>query len=241
MCGIYGVNGKFSEEQLHFALSRLKHRGPDADGIFINSLKTAALVHTRLSIQDLSSSANQPMISESKQFAITYNGEIYNSSELKNKYLPNFKFKTSGDTELLLELFAKYKESILQEINGIFSFGILDLSTNEILIARDRFGVKPLYYRVDSLSFVFASEIKALLTPEHNLSLDKGSIARSLSLLWTPHPNTCFKEIKKLHPGTFMKIRDSKVISSESFYNLDHYQKNDFFFEEKQIHSKKLA
>ena len=134
MCGIYGVNGKFSEEQLHFALSRLKHRGPDADGIFINSLKTAALVHTRLSIQDLSSSANQPMISESKQFAITYNGEIYNSSELKNKYLPNFKFKTSGDTELLLELFAKYKESILQEINGIFSFGILDLSTNEILM-----------------------------------------------------------------------------------------------------------
>ena len=141
MCGIIGgVTKKIISNEV---LNSIEHRGPDSNGLFIDD--KVFLGHTRLSIQDLSNKANQPMLSECKNFVIIFNGEIYNHNEIRREHLQNIDFNSSGDTETLLRAYIKYGESCLELLNGIFAFAIYNISKREFFIVRDQFGVKPLY------------------------------------------------------------------------------------------------
>ena len=166
MCGIVGMvsaqsrSDSFTTDRLNQALATLQHRGPDGRGQYRDP--QVWLGHTRLSIIDLSEAGSQPMQSESGRFVITYNGEVYNYRELAAKYSLG-PLRSTSDTEVVLRLFEKLGAASFLELNGIFAFCIYDRQTKKIWLVRDRFGVKPLYYRADSSGMVFASEVKAIL------------------------------------------------------------------------------
>src|SRR3989338_3471451 len=167
MCGIAGIvnlDKKFVEHSLLEKMIDIqRHRGPDDMGIFLD--KSAGLGHARLSIIDLSRDAHQPMPNEDATIFIVHNGEIYNYIELKSELeCLGHRFKSKSDTEVILHAYEEWGERCLESFNGMWSFAILDLRKKVLFCARDRFGVKPFYYYVDERIFVFASEIKSLLT-----------------------------------------------------------------------------
>lgn len=224
MCGIAGVvmnsGFSFNDDVLESALLLLKHRGPDYSGAYRNG--NVWLGHTRLSIIDLSSEANQPMLNTDESFAIVYNGEVYNFRDLKSRYRLDG-LKTSGDTEVVLELFIQHGEAILKDLNGMFAFAINDVNKNELTLVRDRLGIKPLYYYHDSNIFAFASEIRALQMlignkTECNISSVHEWLYYGNSLGGT----TMFKEIKQVLPGHTL------VFDIENFeFKLNTYWKLD--------------
>lgn len=165
MCGITGYFAtNTSKEQRERALSQMleaqKHRGPDAMQLWQDNY--IALGHNRLSIIDLSEQANQPMRSACNRFVIVFNGEIYNYIEIKKELQNDFFFQTQSDTEVLLNAYLKWGKAMLSKLNGMFSIAIWDTDEKKLFLARDRFGVKPLYYYWDTEKLVFASEIKAI-------------------------------------------------------------------------------
>jgi asparagine synthase (glutamine-hydrolysing) len=220
MCGIIGGIGRFENSVLTQALDAVTHRGPDSKGIFDN--ENIFLGHTRLSIQDLSENGNQPMSSEDNRYVIIFNGEIYNHLDIRRELLTNRVFKSSGDTETVLYAYIQYGESIFEKLNGIFAFAIFDNLTNEIIIARDHFGVKPLYfYKKDDL-FLFGSELKSFLPFVVDLSLCPEAVFNYISFLWSPGEKTAFKLVKKLLPGTYLKfnIKEKLVINPVCFFKI---------------------
>ena len=161
MCGIVGIIGSLpnGNECINEMLFAQRHRGPDATHKWIG--ENVFLGHNRLSIIDLSSEADQPMVSSDGRFILVFNGEIYNYLELKEQ-LFDYSFKTSSDTEVLLALFQKKGKTMLNDLNGMFSFAIWDTKEQKMFAARDRFGVKPFYYAFKNDTLFFASEIKTL-------------------------------------------------------------------------------
>lgn len=169
MCGIFGaidLSGNqlpFSDNIYSNALNAIKHRGPDDEGRWMNDNKSVFLGQRRLSIIDLSSAGHQPMCNENNTLQIIFNGEIYNFQEIKNELLLlGHKFKSKTDTEVILHGYEQYGESIVLKLRGMFSFAIYNTLTNEIFIARDRLGIKPLYYVQCDKLFIFSSEIKPI-------------------------------------------------------------------------------
>lgn len=222
MCGIIGAIGVVEESAKRDALENIIHRGPNSTGIY--SKETLFLGHTRLSIQDLSEKANQPMFSDDKRHVIIFNGEIYNHLEIRRELLTNRDFKSTGDTETVLYAYIQYGVSILEKLNGIFAFAIFDNETSEIIIVRDHFGVKPLYfYKKDDL-FLFGSELKSFLPFKIDLSFCPEAVFNYISFLWSPGEKTAFKYVKKLLPGTFLKfnIKEKINISPVRFYKLNY-------------------
>ena len=162
MCGIAGIIGSAaSENKLKPMLNIQQHRGPDHAGIYLKE-NQVALGHNRLSIIDLSEAAQEPFADNSKRYFLIFNGEIYNYLELKQELKPVYDFKTESDTEVLLAAYIHWGRKCLEKFNGMFSFAIWDSREKKLFAARDRFGVKPLYYSFDGNSFYFASEIKTL-------------------------------------------------------------------------------
>lgn len=161
MCGIAGIIGDYSSQQLDSMLLSQSHRGPDAKGKYIDS-NFAVLGHNRLAIIDLSQQSNQPFLDSSERYSLVFNGEIYNYIELKNELQYLYSFKTESDTEVLLAAYIIYGASCLQKLNGMFSFAIWDSHEKKLFAARDRFGVKPFFYAIKEDSLYFSSEIKAL-------------------------------------------------------------------------------
>lgn len=160
MCGIAGVLGAAaSENTIALLLEKQRHRGPDAEQFWSQS--GIALGHNRLSIIDLSDAANQPMYSHDRKYIMVFNGEIYNYKELKNE-LSEFHFATTSDSEVLLAAYQKWGVAMLSKLNGMFSIAVWDCEKQELFLARDRFGVKPLFYSFHEGSLYFASEIKSL-------------------------------------------------------------------------------
>lgn len=161
MCGIAGIVGRNPENMLVLTsmLDMQKHRGPDAQGTWAD--EEVFLGHNRLSILDLSEAANQPMFSNCRRFIIIFNGEIYNYIELRQTL--DYSFRTKSDTEVLLAMYIKYQDKMLNYLNGMFAFAIWDIQEKKLFAARDRFGVKPFYYSFHKDQFLFASEIKTLL------------------------------------------------------------------------------
>lgn len=159
MCGIYGrynFDGRpVEKETLSNMSDTLRHRGPDAEDCFVRN--NIGLGAVRLSIIDLSQKANQPMFTSDRRFCIVYNGEVYNYIELRNELKGKYNFISNSDTEVVLYSFVEWGEMCLDRFNGMFAFAVFDSVNNTLFLARDRFGVKPLYYYLSENSFIFSS------------------------------------------------------------------------------------
>ena len=225
MCSISGImyfNKKLfvKKKQIHNMNLTLKHRGPDASGIWISKNKNIGLGHTRLSIIDLSKEANQPFVDRTKNFILAFNGEIYNYMEIKKKLIDKgYKFKTkNSDTEILLLSYIEWGLKCVDKFRGMFAFAIWDNLKKKVFLIRDRVGVKPLYYKFDSEKLIFSSEIKAiLLDPDYIPEIDEESMYHYLTFLCTPAPKTMFKQINKLEAGTWLSF-DEKGNSEKKQY-----------------------
>lgn len=216
MCGILGIyykdkNRKFNKNLFKNLLDTIKHRGPDSSDIFQNNNFIFGM--NRLSIVD-QKLGNQPMSSEDGDYKIIFNGEIYNYRELKIELeRSNIKFKSNSDTEVVLNLYIKYGEKFLSKVNGMFAFAIYKISTNEIFIARDRFGVKPLYYFNNHDLFFFSSELTPILKSNiENFEINYQSIIDYFSLLYIGEPKTIIKKVFQLKPGHFLKLKGNNLI-----------------------------
>jgi asparagine synthase (glutamine-hydrolysing) len=210
MCGILGAlnyDGDFDS-----SLDLIKHRGPDAGSTFQHN--NIFLGHRRLKIIDLSDSANQPMTSNDGRYTIIFNGEIYNFQSIRNDLKKlNFNFKTQSDTEVILYAYIAWKEKCLDKFNGMFAFAIYDNKKENIFIARDRVGIKPLYYFKKDNQFIFSSEINPILNlvNSNDISTDYSSIIDYFTYLFVPEDKTLYKEIKKLLPGHYLNFNDSSI------------------------------
>lgn len=206
MCGICGFVGLASPGLIDRMTDTLGHRGPDDRGTFVD--RDVALGHRRLSIIDLGG-GHQPMHSADGRYVLVYNGEIYNYAELRTELVAHgATFQTESDTEVLLKLLEREGTSALHRLNGMFAFALFDTRERELLLARDRIGIKPLYYTVDRDRLLFASETKALLhEPEWNRELNPHALRDYLVLRYVPGPVTLFRHVERLPPGCFMRFR----------------------------------
>ncbi len=220
MCGICGkvTFGEAREDTydlIREMTSALDHRGPDDSGHFEFISKTFSLFfgHTRLSVIDLSQSGHQPMQTLDGRYTLIYNGELYNYHELKTELKrEGVEFTGTSDSEVLLHLFAREKLAALPKLNGMFSFALYDSEEKSVYIARDRFGIKPLYYYKDVGKFVFASELGSLLKDKSiKRELDYEALYHYLSFNFIPAPNTIFQNIKKLEPGHYLKLTGNRL------------------------------
>lgn len=216
MCGIAGIisqNGQIDKSALERLILTLGHRGPDDSGMWFDDEKKAALGHQRLSVIDLSSAGHQPMTYEKGRYVVTYNGEIYNYQEIKKELESlGYLFETHSDTEVLLAAYAQWKEKALDRFDGMFAFAIWDKKEKILFAARDRFGEKPFKYYSYKGDFVFASEIKALLSyPNVPREIDWGAIDTALALQFVPAPYTGFKHIYKLPAGHYLVLKRGEV------------------------------
>lgn len=230
MCGLAGVlhfnkDQKVDEQKLTNARESLIHRGPETGANFID--QNLGLAHRRLSIIDLSSDGNQPMISCNNRYVIVYNGEIYNYLQLhKELASKGVLFKSSCDTEVLLNMYIVYGESMLDQLNGMFAFAIWDKEKRSLFIARDRVGIKPLYYYQDEDSFVFASETKALFRYGLPLQIEEDNLNEFLLFRFVSGEKTLFKNIKKLMPGHSVLITEDKKVTTKCWWHLADKIKN---------------
>lgn len=210
MCGINGFN--FKEENLIQKMNEAaKHRGPDDVGVFVSN--HWSLGHNRLSIIDLSPSGHQPMISADKKFVIVFNGELYNFLEIKKELSDlGYKFKSKTDTEVILYGYQEWGSGCLQKFNGMFAFAILNTETEELFLARDRIGIKPLYYYHKGDRFIFSSEVKAILQHGVDASLNYDALNIYFRLLYVPSPLTMWQNIYKLEPAHYAVVsKEGKV------------------------------
>jgi asparagine synthase (glutamine-hydrolysing) len=207
MCGIAGMAGTADERLLKSMLAVTRHRGPDDSGTYAacgqDSAARVAFGNNRLSILDLSPAGHQPMSNEDGTIWVAYNGEIYNFPELRKELVSDgHQFKSHTDTEVLVHLYEKYGIGMVKRLNGMFAFAIWDVRTQQLVIFRDRTGIKPLYFRQVGERLYFASETKALLLcPGVSVDIDLRSLCQYLTHLYVPSPNSLFKGVQKLPPG----------------------------------------
>ncbi|MEW6001524.1 MAG: asparagine synthase (glutamine-hydrolyzing) [Nitrospirota bacterium] len=215
MCGICGIVHidlckSVVREDLERMCKTLIHRGPDDEGFFID--QNVGLGMRRLNIIDLVT-GHQPILNENGFIRIIFNGEIYNYPDLRKELEKRgHKFSTSSDTETIVHLYEEYGEKCVEKLNGMFAFAIWDHINQRLLLARDRLGVKPLYYFFDDRSFVFGSEIKAILEyREIPRSIDFKALDSFLTFEYIPAPLSIFKGIRKLPPGHTLTLQNGKV------------------------------
>jgi asparagine synthase (glutamine-hydrolysing) len=239
MCGITGIfnfNGeKCRIKDIKKMCDALAHRGPDDKGYFIDNY--LALGHRRLSIIDLSSAAHQPMFKKNTNLIIIYNGEIYNYRELKEELeLKGHRFYSESDTEVVISCFDEWGADCLNKLNGMFAFAIWDKKNRTLTIARDRYGIKPLYYWQNDKVFLFSSEIKSFLKhPQFQVDLDLQTLVEYFTFQNTFTYRTLFKGVRLLPPGCFMEI------SLENTLKISTAQYWDFCFkEEKNIKDERI-
>lgn len=213
MCGIAGFIGKTNEwkDEIVRMCTKIKHRGPDAEGFWSDENTEVVLGHRRLSILDISENGKQPMLSGNGRYVISYNGEIYNYKEIArelNKSNPNIKMKTKTDTEVLLEAISEWGiRSTLQKARGAFAFALFDRKTDVLYLARDRMGEKPLYYGKTDKRFVFSSDLACMeqLSDFHN-KINKEAVLLYLQHGYIPAPYSIYENINKLEAGTILTI-----------------------------------
>lgn len=215
MCGITGIlnldpSRIAPAEVLDRMLESIVHRGPDDDGRLVDG--ELAMGMRRLSIIDLAD-GKQPIFDESGRFAVIFNGEIYNYLELRQSLISRgHTLKTHSDTEVIVHLYEDYGTECLEHLRGMFAFAVWDKRTRELFVARDRLGIKPVYYAERDGTFLFGSEVKALLRhPALSASLDYRALSDYLSLKYVPAPRTLFAGIQSLPPGHYLIARDGKV------------------------------
>lgn len=222
MCGIAGfryIGVEARQEWVQAMTDQLIHRGPDGSGSLL--LDDVGLGHRRLSIIDLSHSS-QPMSSIENRFHLTYNGEIFNYKELRSELESRgVVFRTAGDTEVLLQVLAHWGREGLNRLNGQFAFALYDQKSHELMVCRDRMGILPLFYHFDGMRFSFASEIKALFAlPWIDAELNHDAIERYLLTRSTKAPQSLFREIHKLEPGTYIVLDGLGKLSKTRWWQL---------------------
>lgn len=231
MCGITGIiafneKGKEHLPDISAATYCLISRGPDAEGLYFH--KNAALGHRRLSIIDTSSNAAQPFTDASGQFTIVFNGELFNYRELRERLIKKgISFRSKSDTEVLLQLFIEKGRACLEELDGEFAFAIYDHVKEEIFLARDRYGIKPLYYFLDKDRFVFASEMKALMAFHVPKKIDHASLKIYLHLNYIPSPWSIFENVYKLESGSFLRINSKGESEKKKYYEIPYPEKQE--------------
>ncbi|MEA1872937.1 MAG: asparagine synthase (glutamine-hydrolyzing) [Bacteroidota bacterium] len=224
MCGINGILSKSTAiDPIRFDAMRdtLTHRGPDGAGTWIHKNQQIAFGHRRLAFMDLSETGAQPMKSSDEQIIITVNGEIYNYPELKEELAQaGHHFQSTSDSEVIIHAWKEWKLGMLEKLNGMFAFALWDNQSQELLLARDRFGIKPLYYHHSEDQVAFASEIKAIISyfPELK-AIRKASIADFFSYRYIPSPYTIYQDIHKLEPGSFLLIDKASKTKSGQYYH----------------------
>ena len=216
MCGIAGIYGVPDRSVLSAMAERLRHRGPDDSGSFVERFDDApgvGLAHRRLSIIDLSERGRQPLASEDGSIVVVCNGEIYNFRQLRTTLeRRGHQFRSDSDSEVLVHLYEDRGVDMLGELNGIFAFALWDGRTRTLLLARDRFGVKPLYYCRARESVLFASEIKSLLVhPDVQRSVCPDALRYYLAVRYVPDPLTMFAGIHKIRPGHYCVVDETGV------------------------------
>jgi asparagine synthase (glutamine-hydrolysing) len=227
MCGITGIISKnINRKTLLEATQKIAHRGPDGEGLFIEDREEwkIGLGHRRLSIIDLSAAADQPMRSHCGRYIMVFNGEIYNYQELKNTRFRKENWRSSGDSELVLESFAKYGKDCFQWLNGMFAIAIWDTELKKLTLARDHVGIKPLFYYYSENEIIFASEIKAITAIRKDLTINYAVIPAFLHIGYIPHPHTIFNKVQKLSAGSYMEIsateRGTLICREHSFWKV---------------------
>lgn len=230
MCGFVGAFSAGSDiEEIKkstlLGMKSINHRGPDAQGTYFvqGEKKAIGMGHVRLSIIDLDERSNQPMISTDSRYILVFNGEIYNFLDLKVQLQKEgVVFRTKSDTEVILNGYIKWGVSLFDQLDGIFSIAIFDKADEKLILVRDHFGIKPLYYFLDNNNIAFASEIKALIHYSFiETGIDENAIAEFLLNSWLYEPDTGFKNIKKVEPGTYMIIGEDAVITKK-YWLLDN-------------------
>ena len=219
MCGIAGfVSKKFNRQQLQRMTDALQHRGPDADGFFLDENTGTGLGHRRLSIIDLSAAANQPFFSADGRYVMIYNGEVYNFRELESKY--GIKPRTHSDTEIILEIFAKAGPESFCDLNGMFALVIYDKVTEKLFMTRDRAGIKPFFYWYSEGEFAFASELKSIITLPIKREINRDAVTNFLYLGYVPGEDTIYKDCHKLPPGQYA-VLDKGRLDIFSYWSLE--------------------
>ncbi|HVM05330.1 MAG TPA: asparagine synthase (glutamine-hydrolyzing) [Acidimicrobiales bacterium] len=216
MCGIAGVldPGRATSADVLAGTAaamaeRLRHRGPDDDGVWVDGAAGVALGHRRLSIVDLSVEGRQPMVSPCGHYTLVFNGEIYNHRALRADLArEGVAFRGRSDTEVALAAIAAWGlATALERFNGMFAFALWDATAGELVLVRDRLGEKPLYYGRAGRHFVFASELKALRAhPDFDAGLDRGALALYLRYTYVPSPHTILRSARKLPAGTVLRV-----------------------------------
>lgn len=224
MCGIAGLYnfGEHAEELLSRMITLLRHRGPDETGMYVDT--RMALGHARLSIIGLSTGM-QPISNEDDSLWVVFNGEIFNYPELRHDLEKRGHiFKTETDTEVLLHVYEEFGPDGLNLLNGQFAFAIWDPAKDELFLARDRVGIRPLHYYHSHNKFLFASEIKALfLDPSIPREIDLRSLTQIFTLWTTITPRTIFKDVFELPPGHFMLLKQGRIVRREPFWNIPYF------------------
>ena len=221
MCGIVGIIHPQAYQYIAEASQLMAHRGMDDEGIFTH--KNLSLAHRRLSILDLSENGHQPMISENGRYVLIFNGEIYNHQDLRKTLETKYNFKSSSDTETLLYGLIEFGKDFIKQLNGIFAFAFFDIETENLLIVRDQFGIKPLYYYADNQTFAFGSEIKSFLAlPHFDKQIDSEALVNYLTLLWSAGGKTPFKNVKKLLAGHYLtlNLKSPNNVTIHQYYQI---------------------
>ncbi|HRT71726.1 MAG TPA: asparagine synthase (glutamine-hydrolyzing), partial [Syntrophales bacterium] len=228
MCGICGkisLNGiEVDPEVIRRMTAVLSHRGPDGDGVYIRNGPSVSvgLGHRRLSIIDLSEAGCQPMPNEDESLWVVFNGEIYNFQTLRTALEEKgHRFRSRTDAEVLLHLYEDEGAAGISKLRGMFAFALWDERTDSLFLARDRVGIKPLVYYWDGRTFLFASEIKALLQdPTVPKEIDWEAVELYLAFNYIPAPRTVFKNIRKLRPAHWLILKDGTV-KEEPWWDID--------------------
>ena len=223
MCGICGqlrFDGDTpSSESLDNMMNKLARRGPDSNGKWLEG--KIGFGHQRLSIIDLSSSGSQPMIDNLLKLTLVFNGTIYNYKQLRSRLIgKGYSFFSSSDTEVIIKAYHYWGEDCVNHLDGMFAFAIWDKPSKKLFIARDRMGIKPLYYNLTNKAFTFASNSQALLTQDLDKSVNPIALQQQLSLHGVvPAPNTIINGIKKLKPGTYIVLSEKGDIKEQTYWH----------------------
>ena len=225
MCGIAGAltSRALTDDDGRLLTMPLAHRGPDDDGAYFSPARRLFLGHRRLSIIDLSTSANQPMYSRDGRYVMVYNGEVYNFAELRRQHLAGVDLRTHGDSEVVLELFAKHGPKCMAWLNGMFALAIHDRERDELFLCRDGLGIKPLFYYADGSNFAFGSELKAVRTFVQDglkkpLAVDRAAVPEFLHVGFIPEPRTIYERVFKFPAGHFAFVSANGVMRAPSRY-----------------------
>lgn len=227
MCGVAGIfhlNGTpVSGVILRKMTSAIAHRGPDGEGFYIDGC--IGLGHRRLAIIDLSPAGHQPMVTRDGRYILSYNGELYNFQELRVELeAQGYQFHSRTDTEVVLYAYAEWGEKALDRFNGMFAFAIWDKQQRELFLARDRYGIKPLYYTLQGSCFLFGSEVKAILAhPTYRTALDKEALLEYFTFQNFFTDKTLFQGVHLLPAGTYMRVATHIKKTPKSQYYWDYH------------------